>query len=72
MVSTRGYKYKFADGEKVLCFEPDLKVNFFNYKLKKNYLLIFFLQKAKVLYDSKVIAFINCFHLHLTYKTCLI
>lgn len=24
MVSTRGLKYKFAVGEKVLCYEPDL------------------------------------------------
>lgn len=23
MVSTRGQKYKFSDGEKVLCYEPD-------------------------------------------------
>lgn len=23
MVSTRGHKYKFSDGEKVLCYEPD-------------------------------------------------
>lgn len=23
MVSTRGQRYKFSDGEKVLCYEPD-------------------------------------------------
>lgn len=23
MVSTRGHKYKFTDGERVLCYEPD-------------------------------------------------
>lgn len=42
MVSTRGLKYKFAVGEKVLCYEPDQtkakvlydsKVSLENYKI---------------------------------------
>lgn len=44
MVSTRGPKFKFCDGEKVLCYEPDptkAKVLYdskVRYKERKNYL----------------------------------